>query len=96
MALFDRWHRSWLLDYLGRNTGDLLVGQAVDADGRRGWVTGEELQAGRSWSRLRRALVSWHVRWVLAEVDAIVATGRWEYREEGDEVVVRAPDEPSP
>lgn len=90
--MFDKWHRAWLVGYLRRNTGDLLVGQAPAADGRGGWVTAEELEGGPgSW--LRRALVGWHVRWVLGEVDAMVATGRWEYREEGDEIVVRAPDE---
>ena len=68
------------------------------ADGRwpraeGGWVTAEELEGGRRGGWLRRALVGWHVRWVLGEVDAMVATGRWEYREEDDEIVVRATDE---
>ena len=91
--MFDKWHRSWLVRYLRRNTGDLLVGQAAATEGRGGWVTAEELEGRPGGGRLRRAVHGWHVRWVLAEVDAVVATGRWEYREEGDEIVVRAPDE---
>ena len=67
--MFDRWHRSWLVRYLRRNTGDLLVGRAAATEGRGGWATAEEPEGRPGGGRLRRAVVGWHVRWVLAEVD---------------------------
>ena len=96
MRLIDQWHYNWIEDYLKRNPDDFVVGQVETNDGWQGWVTGEDRAAGYCSGRLRRALNAWHLRWFLAEVDAMVAAGRWEYREEGDEIVVRSPDEHGP
>lgn len=91
-----QWHRRWLLDQLDNNPGDFVLGQVIAADGWRGWATGRDLRAGYSPTRLRRTLDGWHLQWFLAKVDAMVVAGQWEFREEGGDIVVRTPDEPSP
>ncbi|MDP9419433.1 MAG: hypothetical protein M3P53_04690 [Actinomycetota bacterium] len=94
MGPLERWHRRWLIDQLNSSTGDFVLGQVEAADGWSGWAAGDNLRLGASPGRCRRTFDSWYLRWFLREVDAKVARGEWEYREEGSEVVVRSLQDP--
>lgn len=93
MSLIERWHFRWLRRQLERDAAqggeDVSFAQVEALDGWSGWVTGDVAATGTTPRGLRRALHSWHVRWVLRRVDAQVASGEYSCCEEGDDIVVR-------
>ncbi len=91
MTLIDSWHRRWLSRQLEHGAGqdDLTFSQVETADGWSGWVTAEVAAGGRVPGGLRRALHSWHVRWAMSQMDALIARGEYFYCEEGDAIAMR-------
>ncbi len=96
MALVDTWHRRWLRRQLehrvAEDDGDFAFSQVETADGWSGWITADAAAGGRTPGGLRRALHSWHVRWAMGQMDAMVARGQYSYCEEGDDIVVTPAD----
>jgi hypothetical protein len=91
VTVIDSWHRRWLsrqLEY-GAGQDDFTFSQVETADGWSGWVAAEVAAGGRVPGGLRRALHSWHVRWAMSQMDALVARGEYFYCEEGDAIAMR-------
>lgn len=89
--MLDAWHRHWLRRELERSgtDDDVTFAQVETGDGWSGWVVASVATDGRTPGGLRRALHSWHVRWVMGEMDAKVAKGECSYCEDGADIVVR-------
>jgi hypothetical protein len=72
-----------------RTDDDFTFSQIETADGWSGWVTAEAAAGGRIPGGSRRALHSWHVRWAMGQMDALVAGGEYSYCDEGDAIAMR-------
>ncbi len=80
MSILDRWHRRWLAHVAAWPDDPILAALIADKHGPRWSAAFARQYRGRD--KARAPLAAWHLRWVLAEVDALVAAGRVELQED--------------
>lgn len=80
MTILNRWHWRWLA-HAAACPDDPILTQVIAGEHWRGW-TAEVARQHRGLDKARARLATWHLRWLLAEVDALVTAGRVEFQED--------------
>ena len=62
----------------------MTLAQVMTLDGWSGWVTAAAVDQGRLSAAAGRPLHRWHVRWLMGNLDAMVASGQDGYYEADD------------